>query len=188
MKLKFWLLTFLLLFARGCDFYSTSLWFFQPGGMQDETNPLTKYLGVGWEGLILSNSLIIGVIISAFYFYSFRYKSPKVDTKPRNFWEFGSAAYFGRNDRFYWLFYKMPKDWRPFVAHLGYVLVRVIIVGSLLATIHNLCQYYNVSIYDTFREIVRRPLYVIYSIIFLSAIYFFARVLKKEYQENLIQD
>ena len=38
MKVKFILLTFLLLFARGCDFYSTSLWFFQKDGIKDERN------------------------------------------------------------------------------------------------------------------------------------------------------
>jgi hypothetical protein len=46
MKLKFFLLTFLLLFSRGCDFYSTSLWFFDnPTG---EQNPLYQFLA--WAG------------------------------------------------------------------------------------------------------------------------------------------
>ena len=36
-KLKFLSVMFLLLFARGCDFYSTSLWIFQEGGLEHET-------------------------------------------------------------------------------------------------------------------------------------------------------
>ena len=82
MKLKFFLLTFLLLFARGCDFYSTSLWFFQPDGPSGETNPLVRIFGFGFTGLVVTNIIIVGLMIYAFYYYSFKYTTPKVPTKP----------------------------------------------------------------------------------------------------------
>ena len=75
MKLKFFILTFLLLFARGCDFYSTSLWFFDnPTG---EQNLLYRFFNFGWSGLIISNIIIVSAIIYAFYYYTFKYKKAK---------------------------------------------------------------------------------------------------------------
>ncbi len=63
MKLKFFILTFFLLFARGCDFYSTRLWFFDdPTG---EQNPLYRFFGTGWTGLIIVNLIIVGLILGS---------------------------------------------------------------------------------------------------------------------------
>lgn len=92
MKLKFVLLTFLLVFARGCDFYSTSLWFFDnPTG---ETNPLYKYFGIGWTGLIITNIIIVGLVIYAFFYFYFRYKRPTNFSKePTNYRELASLQY-----------------------------------------------------------------------------------------------
>ena len=181
-KTKFTTLTILLLFARGCDFYSTSLWFFQSNGISDETNPLTRFLGAGWNGLILTNIILVGLIIGMFYYYSFKYQPHRVSTNPSNYKEYASSLYFGRNDRFWQIFYKIPKNPKILIGHLGYVLVRVLIVGSILATVHNLCQFHNVAAYDGFREIVIRPLYVIYGVIAFSTMFFYRRILKKEYQ------
>lgn len=180
MKFKFFLLTFLLLFARGCDFYSTSLWFFDnPTG---ETNPLYRFFGVGWSGLIITNIIIVGLIIYAFYYYSFRYATPKIKTPPSGLADFVSELYFNEKGHFMEVFYKTPKNKKTFLAHTGYVLIRVMIFGSLLATMHNLCQFYNVPIYNSFRTVVVRPLYVIYGLILLSFLYFVYRIWNIEYQ------
>ncbi|MBK9643389.1 MAG: hypothetical protein IPO72_19450 [Saprospiraceae bacterium] len=97
MKLKFFLLTFLLVFARGCDFYSTSLWFFDnPTG---EQNPLYKFFGIGWTGLIAVNVIVVGLIIYAFYFYSFKYKSTR-QTSSNNLPDFVSELYFNEKGHF----------------------------------------------------------------------------------------
>ena len=182
MKLKFFILTFLLLFARGCDFYSTSLWFFDnPTG---ETNPLYRFFGVGWTGLIISNIIVVGLIIYAFYFYSFKYKT-KRQTSSNNLTDFVSELYFNEKGRFLQIFYKMPKNKSTIIAHTGYVLVRVIIIASFLATFHNICQYYNVTFYNTFRELVGRPLYVIYGLILLTFTYFSYRLWTKEFRQTI---
>ena len=94
MKLKFYFLTFMLLFSRGCDFYSTSLWFFQPNGMAGEMNPLTRYLGVGWNGLVITNAILIGLIIYAFYYFTFRYKHIRLTTIPDNLIDYVSVIYY----------------------------------------------------------------------------------------------
>jgi hypothetical protein len=180
MKLKFLTITFLLLFARGCDFYSTSLWFFEPGGMAGEMNPLTRFLDVGFNGLLIVNALVIGLVIAAYYFYIFRYRPQKV-SNITSFKSFMREHYYQGKGEAYQIFYKAPADKRMMIAHLGYILIHIIIFGSFLATFHNLCQYYNVGFYNTYREIVGRPLYVIYGLIFLSFVYFQYRVLRKEY-------
>jgi hypothetical protein len=180
LKIKFFLLTLLLLFSRGCDFYSTSLWFFD--NPTSETNPLYRFFGVGWTGLIFTNIIIVGLIIYAFYFYSFRYKPTRKLLSVNTLTDFVSELYFDEKGRFTELFYKKPKNLKPFLAHSGYVLVRVVIVGSFLATFHNLCQFYNLSFYNTFRDIVGRPLYVFYGLVLLSLIYFSYRIWNKEYR------
>jgi len=182
MKVKFFLITFLLLFSRGCDFYSTSLWFFDnPTG---ETNPLFRFFGIGWNGLIVANIVIVGLIIYAFYYYTFRYNRTIIKSKPNGITDFVSEMYFNEHGRFFDVFYKTPKNKKILLAHAGYILIRVVIVASFLATIHNLCQFYNVSIYNTFRELVGRPLYVIYGLMLASFVYFTYRIWKKEYDLN----
>ena len=182
MKTKFFLLTFMLLFARGCDFYSTSLWFFDnPTG---ETNPLYRFFGFGWTGLIVANVIIIGLIIYAFHYYTFKYVPAKSKTKPGRLTDFVSESYFNEKGHFLEIFYRTPKNKKTLLAHTGYILVRVVIFASLLATIHNLCQFYNVPIYNSFREVVGRPLFVIYALILLSLAYFAYRLWNKEYKSS----
>ena len=88
-KIKFLSVMFLLLFARGCDFYSTSLWIFQEGGLEHETNPLTQIFGVGWNGLVMVNVIVITLISYCFYIYTFKYNvvlslSPSPPNPKRN--------------------------------------------------------------------------------------------------------
>ncbi len=182
MKLRFYLFAFLLLFSRGCDFYSTSLWIFQPGGLEMEMNPLTRFLGFGWNGLVIANLLIVLLILAAYYYYVFYYQPRRVENEVDNYQEYGSSLYFGRKDRWHWMFYRIPKNRKAYSAHLGYVLVRVVIIASFLATFHNLCQFYDVAFYNTYREWVGRPLYVIYALIGLAAVVCFRQLLRREYR------
>jgi len=181
MKLKFALFTFLMVFARGCDFYSTSLWFFDnPTG---ETNPLYRFFGVGWTGLIIANIIIVGLVICACYYFYFHYKRPtNLSKEPANYIELASLQYFNSPDKFYQIFYKTPKNKKVLFAHIGYVLTIVIIVASLLATFHNICQYYGFHFYNSYRDIVGRPLFVIYGLIALSLILTYRNLLLSEYK------
>ncbi len=184
MTIKFWGLILLLLFARACDFYSTSLWIFQPNGIENESNPLTKYLGFGWNGLVLSNIALIVLIIAGHYYYTFKYVPIKFTDKPTTIFDFISELYFNEKGKFYQVFYRFPRDKKLLIAHFGYVLIRALIIASFLATSYNLCQFYNMPLYNTYRKIVGRPLYVIYGLIVLSVAYFQFRLLAKEYAEQ----
>lgn len=180
MKTKFFLLTFLLLFSRGCDFYSTSLWFFDnPTG---EQNLLYRFFGLGWTGLLVSNIIIVALIIYSFHYYTFKYRMDHVSAKPNNLMDYVSERYYGKAGLFFQIFYKTPGNKNTLWGHMGYVLIRMVIIGSFLATIHNLCQFYNIPMYNTFREIVGRPLYIIYGLIFLSFIFFQYRLWNKEFK------
>ena len=116
-----------------------------------------------------------------FYFYSFKYKSTR-QTSSNNLPDFVSELYFNEKGHFLEVFYKTPKNRSTLLAHTGYVLVRVVIVASFLVTFHNICQFYNISFYNSFREIVGRPLYVIYVLILFSFMYFSYRLWSKEYR------
>ncbi len=182
MKLRFYLFVGLLLFARGCDFYSTSLWIFKPGGLEMETNPLVRYLGFGWSGLLISNLIIVVLILMAYHYYLFRYRPRRPVEDLRNYRENVSYLYFGRKDRWYWMCYRLPKNKRASLAHLGYVLFWALVVGSFLATFHNFSQYYNLAFYDTFREWVGRPLYVLYGLIAVTVVCCYRQLLHREYR------
>ena len=180
MKTKFFLLTFLLLFSRGCDFYSTSLWFFDnPTG---EQNLLYRFFGLGWTGLLVTNIILVALIIYCFHYYTYKYRMDHVSTRPNNLMDYVSERYYGKAGLFFQVFYKTPKNKNTLWGHMGYILIRMVIIGSLLATIHNMCQFYNIPIYNTFREIVGRPLYIIYGLIFLSFIFFQYRLWNKEFK------
>lgn len=179
MKAKFLLLSFLLLFARGCDFYSTTLWYFD--NPSHETNPLSSILGFGWKGLVVANLIIVSLILFAHYYYSFKHSIVIPSYQPKNLTEYISEIYYNQKNKFYQVFYKFPINKRILIAHNGYVLIRAAIIGSFLAAIHNLCLFYNVPIYDAYNKMVGWPEYVVYFLIVLSIIYFTHRIWKKEY-------
>ena len=179
MKMKFIFFILLLIFARGCDFYSTSLWIFDHPS--DEMNPLTQIFGMGWTGLIIVNLVLVGLIVYGYYYYTFQYATPKLSSRPETLQDFVSEIYFNEKGKFYQVFYKMPKNKKVWMGHAGYVLIRVLIIASFLATLHNLCQFYDVPAYNTFREIVQRPLFVIYGLIVCSFLYFSYRIWASEY-------
>ncbi len=184
MKIKYISIILLLLFARGCDFYSTSLWFFQPGGMEDEMNPLTRYFNVGWNGLIAVNILVVIGISLLYYYYEFRYQPVSQFTNAaRTRKEYASLLYFNTPNQFYKTMYGRPIHRKPFYAQTGYVLIRTIIFVSFLATIHNLCQYYNVWWYNIFRSIVIRPHYMIAGLSLLFLIFTYRLLLIKEFEK-----
>lgn len=183
MKTKFILGTFLLLFSRGCDFYSTSLWIFQEGGLEAETNPLSQFLGIGWNGLLIANVIIVLIILALFYHYCFRYRPKMIEQGLfKNYREYASQLYYNSPNKFYQIFYRIPKNKSAFLAHTGYTLVYVLIIASLLATIHNLSQFYSLAYYDSFRAMVKRPLYVIYGLIIASAILVYTNLIRREFK------
>lgn len=188
-KIRFALMVCLLLFARGCDFYSTSLWYFQPDGYQDERNPLSYLLGIGWSGLVLVNIVMVLVIIGLFAYYTFRYKPtlPGRDL-PSSPYEYASLLYYGRTDRFYQIFYRWPSNRNVLWAHAGYVVIRLLIVTSFLACLHNLAQWKEWSGYGVIRSIGIRPYFVFFGLVLAAIIIIYRNLLNREFRFFVLQD
>jgi len=185
-KFKFIGLIVLLLFARGCDFYSTSLWISQENGLEQEMNWLTQLFGVGWNGLITVNIILITLIIYLHYRYTYHYAVHIPDEQDLDSpLTYASYLYFGNKNSKFKLLYRMPQDKRIMLAHLGYTLIRFVIIASLIATIHNLNQYYDLGIYKGLSNTAIRPLYLIYSSLLLSFLFFTYRLWSKEYKLHL---
>lgn len=107
----------MLLFVRGCDFYSTSLWFFEhPEG---EMNPLARFFGVGWNGLILANIIVVAFIIYACYFYYFKHVVAITAERPVRLTDYISEIYFQEKGKFYQILYKSPKKRKNTVGASG---------------------------------------------------------------------
>ncbi|MFM2395076.1 MAG: hypothetical protein RLZZ546_3059 [Bacteroidota bacterium] len=185
-KLKYLSVIFLLLFARGCDFYSTSLWIFEENGLAQETNPLARFFGVGWNGLVIVNIIATGIIAYCYYTYVFKYKiNPNLNPKPNNFKEYISLLYFGHKNQFSKLLYKFPKNKVASTSHFGYIAIWGVIFGSFYAAMHNLLQFYNNETYDVILNFIHFRALFGYCMLFGPLIYLSIRLYKREYREYL---
>ncbi len=177
---------FLLLFARGCDFYSTSLWIFQEGGLEHETNPLTQIFGVGWNGLVLVNVIVLALISYCFYIYTFKYKvTGNLSLIPETAIQYVSILYYGRKNKIWKLLYTVPKNRFAAIAHTGYIATWGIIFASILVTIHNLLQFYDNPYYDIYLDSVKYPRLIFYTLIYCQLIYVAVNLYRKEFREYL---
>ena len=169
---------------RGLDFYSTSLWFRQPGGYLDETNPLVSWFGIGkdWQLLWSINIALVILILATYWFYCFKYQPKAAPNEMRRSpLSLAKWQYYGRSVPTWQLLLNPPKHKRPAFAHLGFVGVRGLAMGSLLAGIHNLGQFYGWEVYSSFREAVGRPNWVIYFLVVLSVWISYRQVLKRDF-------
>ena len=186
-KLKYISVILLLLFARGCDFYSTSLWIFQEGGLENETNPLTQFFGVGWNGLVLANIVVIILIAYCFYVYIFKYKvTQNLKLVPQTVLEYVSLLYYDQKNQFWKILYKIPRNKLAAIAHTGYIATWGIIFSSFLVTIHNLLQFYDNQYYHAYLEFVKFTSIAYYTVIVISPLFLVSVYLcRSEYKEYL---
>lgn len=180
---KFLSITLLMIVARGCDFYSTSLWIFEPGGMEQEMNPLVSWFGMGWNALVISNIALVLLILVAYYYHCFHFNPKKrVTDSPSNYREYVSLLYFGVKNQFYQSLYRIPKYGKPYFAHMGYALTRAVILGSFLAAIHNISIHYQLEYYTYVIDSIKRPTFLIYTLFIVSAVLFYLKLVKREYR------
>lgn len=179
----------LLCFLRGCDFYSTSLWFFQENGHASETNPLVSVLGLGWNSLVIANLLMVMLVAVLLYFYCFdrsriRAIRSKASTQYTSIWDFASDLYFDRRDWGLKVLYKFSNNKRITLAHAGYVLATTLAFASCVATTHNLLSYYRVAFYTSLKASMGHILYLYYVLFALFAGLALISALKEEYKTH----
>jgi len=86
--------------------------------LEFEGNPLVSVLGLGWGALFAANVVILSLFAILMYFAFVKYESPLLPYA--RFTQFFSMLFYRRPDKFVWSFYKPPKNWKPFVAMVGY--------------------------------------------------------------------
>jgi hypothetical protein len=86
-----------------------------------EGNLFVSQLKIGWIGLIAVNLIIFCLYVLAAYFTFIRYKEPKY--KVNSLKEYISMALFNRPDKFKWIWYKTPQNWKPTVACTAYAIL-----------------------------------------------------------------
>lgn len=163
MKLKFLLYSFLLIIGRGCDFYSTSLWYFQDGGHLYETNPISSILGMGWTALVAVNVIVIAFVLYGYYYYTYKYQIKYYSNPPKQLTAYVSDIYYGVPDKFYQILFRVPKNRKVAISHFGYIAIRLLIISSFIATLHNLGQFYNFPLYLHFKSLIGSPIIFYYS-------------------------
>ncbi len=111
-SLRVFLLYFFLMLADGL------LTFYNTPDLNMEANPLVTVFHLGWGAIITAN-VIVFVLVFMSCKYSFDiYKTIVADVN--NLKEYDSQIFFNRPDRYRWNFYKLPKNWKPLWALLGY--------------------------------------------------------------------
>lgn len=180
---KYILVCLFLLFTRGCDFYSTHLWIFEENGLQDERNPLTFFLGIGWQGLIYVNLIVIIFAMALYFIYSFKYHPQQMkNKKPRTLWQYMSLLFYEKENQWYKIFYSIPYKKMAFWSHAGNCLIYTLIIASLLATMHNLGQYYQLKGYQNFSKMIGSPIALIYTLIAINATLILIISLRREFE------
>lgn len=126
-KVTFWILIIIelvLMFSDG------ALTYIGTPDLSLEANPLVAYFGLGWGALFIANFIFVILFVGLVYYAFVKYESPMIPYK--TFKEYTSMLFFNRPDKFYGLFYKMPKNWKPVIATFGYVFGIAMPVGRAI--------------------------------------------------------
>ena len=115
-----------------------------------EANPLVVYLHMGWGALISVNLLFFVIIFFACRYSFYKYQTVVADVP--DFKSYISLLFYNRPDKFVWSLYKLPKNWKPFWAMLGYVLVYSLSAGAVVRVLEWLAITFglDMSSYNSF--------------------------------------
>ncbi|WP_116109188.1 hypothetical protein [Lewinella sp. IMCC34191] len=184
MIFRFIAASLLLLFMRGCDIYSTSLWFFQTEGYKDETNPLVG-LGMDWNVLLVANVIVVIGVLALYYVHLINRQKvpalPRLQGEYRSTWDFAADLYYGSRKHKYKLLYRLSDDKRIALGHYGVVLLSTIVFASGVATAHNLLSYHRVGFYVDLKGSINNLLYLYYLAFALFAFFSYRSILREDY-------
>lgn len=115
MKGKFYFFVFFYFFLMIIDGLCT---YIGTPDLKMEANPLVSVMGLGWTSLFIANFAALTLYIIITHYTYVKYIPPKINEKKIT--RYLSQLFFYRPDKFSWTFYRLPKNWRPFWALLGY--------------------------------------------------------------------
>ena len=127
MKKKFYLLLAVYLLFALLDGLLTILY---SENLKYEANPLVTELALGWGALFTANVCAFAGLYFLTRYTFLKYETIKAPVKNRR--EYLSQIFFNRPDKFIWSFYRMPKNWKPFIAMSGYAAIYALIAGRII--------------------------------------------------------
>lgn len=119
----FLIYVFLMLADGGLTLYNTP-------DLSLEGNPLVTVFHLGWKALITVNLIFFVIVFLACRYTFDTYETVKTDVP--NLKSYISQLFYNRPDKFIWTLYKIPKNWKPFWAWLGYVSVYSMCSGAVV--------------------------------------------------------
>lgn len=172
--IKFIYLTALLLLTRVTDLLTT--YCYTPD-LKKESNPLVLILGFGWTGIILVESIGLAIIIYALWVYSFKTVQVPKYTGKISMKNLISLFYFGDQNSFLKLCYKLPTIKNSLLYSTGYIITYSLIGISILISCSTslLLLYKN---YQSCYAIYYIPA-LLYSLCILIPIFFSIRFFKQ---------
>lgn len=108
-----------------------------------EGNPLVTVFQLGW-GALLTVNLIFFVIMFFLLRYSFETYQTLIADVP-DLKSYVSQLFYNRPDKFSWFYYKLPKNWKPFIAVLGYNMAYVLSAGAVIRVLEWLAITFNMD-------------------------------------------
>ena len=104
--------------------------------LSQESNSLVTLYGFGWGGLLFTQAVLLAGIVLFAYFPFVHYRRSVIQCG--GFKEYVSMLYFGRPDKFRWVFIKSPKKKLLLLAPMGYTLCVCIITTKIYCVINNI--------------------------------------------------
>lgn len=83
-----------------------------------EGNPLVRVWGFGWPALLIANALALALYFAGTWYTYAKYQSAVFPGA--TFREYISLLYFNDKNKFWKIFYGIPKNWKPVGAWFGY--------------------------------------------------------------------
>ena len=149
-KTTFWACTITILILCLAD---GALTYIATPDLSLEGNPLVAYWGLGWPALFVANLLFIALFVAAAHYAFVKYKGPVISAK--TYVEYMCILAFNQPGKFIWLLYKLPKNWKPFGAMMGYAGCFSFIIGRSIVVLEwvlHLSNSHLSDIYQTFRS------------------------------------
>lgn len=138
---KLYVMCFVTLFLALMD---GALTFINTPDLKLEGNPLVSVLGLGWAALFVANLVFCTLYVVGGYFTLIKYQTPKYEVN--NIKEFTSQLFYDRTDKFVWILYKMPKNWKPFWASLAYAYLYTAPFGRAILVIEWLMYTFDIDV------------------------------------------
>lgn len=164
MRPRFWPWTVAFVVTRVGDLWSTSLWMLDPGGEQDEMNPLSSWFGLSFWPVTLVNIALSIAILYGHWQYTRQQKATTFNVIPDNWRSFLSMRYTGRPDQYARLVAGRCVHGRLPWSFIAHGLIKAISLVGVLVVLHNLGQYHQWHLNDRMREIFIRPAFVLYAL------------------------